>query len=81
MSTIAGARPKFTPFQWSDNRLAGLVLDVTSGIKTVMEMLEQDDLESNLLSHYHTGALFRFAIASADMLRAEAERVIAKEAA
>jgi hypothetical protein len=79
-------RAVFTPFSWcSDFKkpdaaadFASEVLDVANGIQTVLQLLEQNDLDKDddskplLLSEGAAGNLMRFAIRSAGLLASSA---------
>lgn len=84
----AAALPEyqFEPFEWvkSGNEtmhFIGLARDVSEGVKTVIQVLERDQLEqgfgdaSPIFGPFHAGFLTRFVIASLDLLANEAERL------
>ncbi len=84
--------PLFEPFKWHREEVekvnlpgfrvmhfAGKVIDVTNGVKTILEMKNFDDLQyppdgdQRLLSNAHQGNLDRLCIASMEMLYESAE--------
>lgn len=94
----AAALPEyqFEPFEWvkfgkkSGNQtlhFIGLARDVSEGVKTVIQVLERDQLEhgfgdaSPIFSPFHAGFLTRFVIAALDLLANEAERLQEQEKA
>ncbi|KQU75503.1 MULTISPECIES: hypothetical protein [unclassified Rhizobacter] len=85
--------PHFEAFRWtrpeSDelqvdarhlNRLIGQVIDVTHGVRVLLELMEQDEMalvddEPTVLDPVNTGALRRLGVVSLQMLNNEASRL------
>lgn len=85
--------PHFEAFRWtrpdSDelqvdarhlNRLIGQVIDVTHGVRVLLELMEQDEMalvddEPTVLDPVSTGALRRLGVVSLQMLNNEASRL------
>ena len=85
--------PRFEAFRWtrpeSDelqvdarhlNRLIGQVIDVTHGVRVLLELMEQDEMalvdeEPTVLDPVSTGALRRLGVVSLQMLNNEASRL------
>lgn len=76
----------FQPFQWIDNhsreaRLASAVMNMALGIRTILEVIDEDSMRRDcddppIFNDYHRGALLRLANESCWALHLQAEEVI-----
>lgn len=84
-NVAATANQVFRPFTWvkddlctHDVNILAMAKDVSSGIATVLELIERaeldDDNDTAYLNGYHRGALQRLAITSCHLLGGESDR-------